>query len=118
MAGAMPGTLRGPLPHRIAGEAASRALDVVAGRGRLELLLAREPARDDLRDAVARHAHAVEAVGRVHRALLVRDDDELRAVAVAADELEEAVDVGVVERGFDLVEDVERARPREEDGEQ
>ena len=40
----------------------------------------REPARDDLRDAVAGHRDAVEAVGGLHRALLVGDDDELRAV--------------------------------------
>ena len=36
---------------------------------------------------------------------------------VAAHQLEEAVDVDVVERRLDLVEDVERARPREEDRE-
>ena len=36
----------------------------------------------------------------------------------AAQEREEAVDVEVVERGLDLVEDVERARPGEEHGEQ
>ena len=72
---------------------------------------------DHARDPVAAHAHAVERVGGVHRALLVRDDDELGAVRVALHELEEAVDVDVVERGLDLVEDVERARPREEDGE-
>ena len=78
----------------------------------------RQPARDDLGDAVAGHRDAVQAVGRLHRALLVRDDDELRAVGEAAQEREEAVDVEVVERGLDLVEDVERARPGEEDGEQ
>ena len=38
----------------------------------------------DLRDAVAGHRHAVEAVGGLHRALLVGDDDELRAVGEAA----------------------------------
>src|SRR3712207_9389488 len=44
------------------------------------------------------------------RPLLVRDDDELGAVAEAVDEREEPFDVGVVEGGLDLVEDVERAR--------
>ena len=68
-------------------------------------------------DAVAAHADPVERVGGVHRPLLVGDDDELGPVRVAADELEEAVDVDVVEGGLDLVQDVERARPREEDGE-
>ena len=39
-------------------------------------------------------------------------------LGVAAQQREEAVDVEVVERGLDLVEHVERARPREEDREQ
>ena len=90
-----------------------------SGRALLPLItIARQAAGDDLGDAVARHRDAVQAVGRLHRALLVRDDDELRAVGEAAQEGEEAVDVEVVERGLDLVEDVERARPGEEDGEQ
>src|SRR5919199_762209 len=82
------------------------------GRLRLEAALAllalgrRQLARDDLRDAVAAHAHAVEAVGGVHRPLLVRHDYELGPIGVAPHELEEAVDVRVVERGLDLVEDV------------
>ena len=38
--------------------------------------------------------------------------------AYSRSSVEEAVDVEVVERGLDLVEDVERARPGEEDGEQ
>ncbi len=38
--------------------------------------------------------------------------------AAAPDEFQEAVDVAIVERGLDLVEDVERARPGEEDGKQ
>ena len=45
------------------------------------------------------------------------DDDELGAVGEAPDQLQEAVDVGVVERGLDLVEDVEGAGSGEEDGE-
>src|SRR4051812_18712610 len=77
-----------------------------------------KPPRDDLRDAVAGHRDAVERVGGLHRALLVRDDDELGAVAERPQHLEEAVDVEVVERGLDLVEDVERARAGEEHREQ
>ena len=77
----------------------------------------RQAARDDLGHAVAAHADPVEDVGGVHRPFLVGDDDELGAVGEAADQLQEAVDVGVVERGLDLVEDVEGARPGEEDGE-
>ena len=60
---------------------------------------------------------AVEDVGGVHRPLLVGDDHELGAVGEAADELQEAVDVGVVERRLDLVEDVEGRGPGEEDAE-
>ena len=45
------------------------------------------------------------------------DDDELGAVGEAADQLQEAVDVGVIEGGLDLVEDVEGTRSGEEDGE-
>ncbi len=78
---------------------------------------ARQAAGDDLGDAVAAHADPVEHVGGVHGAFLVGDDDELGAVGEAADQLQEAVDVGVVEGGLDLVEDVEGARPRQEDGE-
>ena len=48
----------------------------------------------------------------------MRDDDELCAVGVAAQKLDEAADVVVVERSLDLVQQVERARPREEEREQ
>ena len=78
----------------------------------------REPPGDDLRDAVGAHRHAVEDIRGLHRPLLVRDDDELRAIGVAAQELDEAGDVRVVERGLDLVEEVEGARPREEEREE
>ena len=37
---------------------------------------------------------------------------------VAAQQLDEAADVRVVERGLDLVQEVERVRPREEEREQ
>ena len=48
----------------------------------------------------------------------MRDDDELRPVGEAAQELDEAADVRVVEGGLDLVEEIERARPREEEREE
>src|SRR4029079_13402875 len=47
-----------------------------------------------------------------------RDDDELRAVGVPAQQLDEAAGVGVVERGLAFVEQVERARTGEEEREQ
>ena len=48
----------------------------------------------------------------------MRDDDELRPVGEAAQELDEAPDVRVVERGLDLVQEVEGARPGEEEREE
>jgi hypothetical protein len=50
----------------------------------------------DLGDAVLAHRDAVEDVCRLHRALPVRDDDELRTVG--GGELDEAADVRVAER--------------------
>src|SRR5207244_3617434 len=52
------------------------------------------------------------------RPLLVRDDDELRAVRIASQELDEARDVRIVERRLHLVEEVERAGLGEEEREQ
>ena len=65
---------------------------------------------DQGRDAGALHGDAVEHVGDLHRALAVRDHDELRVVGHRADRLGEAADVGLVERRVDLVEQAERAR--------
>src|SRR5688500_3631039 len=62
------------------------------------------------RRAAGLHRHAVEAVGGLHRALLVADDDELRFLAELVHEVEEAVQVDVVEGGLDLVHHVERRR--------
>src|SRR6187549_1529508 len=92
------------------------------GAGRLAVLVAfgdfaRQTARDHFGHAVAAHRDAVEHVGGVHRPFLVGDDDELGAAREAPDQLQEAVDIGVVEGGLDLVEDVEGAGPGEEDGE-
>src|SRR5450631_4569686 len=64
------------------------------------------------------HRDPVQHVTGFHRALLVRDDDELRLVAELVDEVEEAVQVDVVERGFDLVEEIEGRRAGAEHREQ
>src|SRR3954453_8775084 len=80
-------------------------------------LVTRQLARDDLGDPVAAHADAIEDVRRVHRPLLVRDHDELRALGEPAHEPQETVDVDVVERRLDLIEDVEGARPGHQNGE-
>ena len=101
-------------PGRRHGAEPTRRGGVRLGLGQRRL--ARQAARDHLRRAVL-HADAVEDVGGVHRPLLVGDDHELGAVGEAPDELQEAVDVGVVEGGLDLVEDVEGRRAGEEDAE-
>ena len=46
------------------------------------------------------------------------DDDELRPLRIRAEQVEETIDVEVIERRLDLVEDVEGARAREEHGEE
>ena len=48
----------------------------------------------------------------------MRDDDELRLLRVAPQQRDETADVRVVEGGLDLVQEVERVRPREEEREQ
>src|SRR5690606_1829025 len=70
---------------------------------------------DDGGDAVLPHRHAVQGVGDLHRALLVRDHQQLRALAELLEHREQPPQVRVVERGLHLVEDVERARSRLED---
>src|SRR3954453_18780702 len=79
-----------------------------------------EALADDRRDAVSAHGHAVERVADLHRALLVGDHEQLALCAELLVDLEQAAQVGVVERGLDLVEDVERRRPsleqRDEEG--
>src|SRR5947208_8202312 len=87
-------------------------------RGNRGGLLAWQAPRNDLRDPVGAHRHPIEDIRGLHRPLLVRDDDELRAIRVAAQQLDEATDVRIVERGLDLVEQVERAWPCEEEREQ
>ena len=73
-------------------------------------------AANDLRHAVGAHRDAVEGVGRLHRSLLVRDHHELRPVGVAA--VAPRSDRCSCRRGgLDLVEEIERARPGEEERE-
>jgi hypothetical protein len=64
------------------------------------------------------HRDAIEHVGRLHRALLVADDEQLRLSPELVDQPEEAVQVDVVERGLDLVHHVEGRRPAAEHGEE
>ena len=75
------------------------------------------PDADDARNARFLHGHAVEHVDHLHRALDVRDEDELRPIGHRADHLVVSGNVGFVERGIDLVEDAERRGLDLEDGE-
>src|SRR5690606_42151777 len=65
------------------------------------------PLGDDGRHTVPAHRDAVERVGDLHRALLVRHDDELGVLAQLGEDLQEAPEVRVIERRLDLVHDVE-----------
>ncbi len=58
----------------------------------------------------SRHRHAVHAVGHLHRLLVVRDDDHLRIAGKLAHHRRETLDVHVVERRVDFVEQIERRR--------
>ena len=69
-----------------------------------------EPEADDAADRVVADGHAVQRVGRLDRAAVVGDDDELRLVGEAAQGIGEPADVRLVERGVDLVEHAERDR--------
>src|SRR5262245_26195454 len=64
---------------------------------------------DDGRDAGFLHRHAVDGVGGLHRAGIVRDDDELRLTLELRKQPDVTPHVGVVERGVHLVEQAERA---------
>ena len=68
-------------------------------------------------DAVLLHGDAVEDIGGLHGAAAVGDDDELGLVAHPAQILRKADDVGVIQRGLDLVEDAEGRGVDGEDGE-
>src|SRR5712691_9066555 len=78
----------------------------------------REAQRDYLRDPVVVHGNAVEHVGRLDGAAVVRDEHELRAVGELSERLREPADVALVERGVDLVEHAEGRGPYTQDREQ
>src|SRR6478735_6423747 len=82
-----------------------RTAGTVTASGRLGLA---EPLADHRRDAVAAHGHAVERVADLHGPLLVGDDQQLGVLTQLLVDLQQPAQVGVVQRGLDLVEDVER----------
>src|SRR5213594_3847965 len=70
--------------------------------------------RHHLRHAGLLHRDAVERIGGLHGAPVVRDQDELRAHRHVLDQLVEAPDVGLVEGSVHLIEQAERRRPDQE----
>src|SRR6266542_292907 len=73
---------------------------------------------DDRRDTRLLHRDTVNGIGRLHRPRVVRDDDELCLILELRQQAHVAADVGVVQGGVHLVEQAERARLGEENGEQ
>src|SRR5262245_58767483 len=72
----------------------------------------------NFRHTLLLHRHAVHHRRRLHRALVMRDQDELRGRAHLLDHVREASDVGLIERRVHLVEDAEWARLILEDAHQ
>ena len=70
---------------------------------------------DDGGDAVLTHRYAVQRIRDLHRALLVRDDQQLRVLTQLLENGQQASEIRIVECRFNLVENVERARARLED---
>src|SRR5687768_2319529 len=53
------------------------------------------------------HCHAIELVARLHGSLVMRDDDEVAVVQEWHQNLTEAIDVRVIQRGVNLIENAE-----------
>ena len=77
-----------------------------------------EADRDVFRHSGLFHGDAVKRVGPGHRLFRMGDDDKLRKREELAEDLNEAADVGFVQRGIDFVEDAERAGLAAEDCQQ
>src|ERR1700687_2565867 len=69
---------------------------------------------DDLGNSRLLHRHAVEHIGGLHGAFVVRDDDELGVLAHFAHETGKASDVCIVQWRVHLVEKTKRRRADEE----
>src|SRR3989441_113067 len=72
----------------------------------------------DLRDPFFFHRDAVEGVRGFHRSLVMRDHNELRVAGKLLKDARIAVDIGIVERSVDFVEDAKGARFHEINGKQ
>ena len=64
---------------------------------------------NDLRDSRLLHRDTVQLVGRFHRPLAVRDDDELSILAHRTYHAGKTIDVGIVKGRIDLIQNTEWA---------
>src|SRR5271167_3204750 len=76
---------------------------------------ARNRQRDQSRDSRPFHRHAVDMVGALHGALVVRDHDELRAALEFAHQAGEGGEAELVERRVDLIHYAKRTRIEQEE---
>src|SRR5712692_6394909 len=72
----------------------------------------------DLRDPFFFHRDAVEGARGFHRSLVMRNHDELGVAGKLLQNTRITVDIGIIERSVDLVENAERAGFHEINGEQ
>lgn len=66
------------------------------------------PLGNNSRHTVAAHGYAVEHIGDIHRRFLVRNDDELGILAQLFEKSDEATQVDIVKRCFNLIHDIKR----------
>jgi len=83
-----------------------------------ELAFLGEVHADGFRDSEFFHGNAVHDVSSGHGSFAVGDDDELGLVDEAVEDFEEALDVGFVKGGVELVEHAEGAGLDHVDGEE
>src|SRR5688500_20304282 len=74
--------------------------------------------RYDTGNAVLGHGDPIEHVSSFHRPLLMGDYQDLCALLELIDQPKEAMQVHVIQCGFDLVQEIERRRARPADSEQ
>ena len=85
-------------------------------KGRLLVVL--QVDADHAADAPFLHGHAKERVAALHGALSVGHDDELGILAELLQVVGKVADIGVIQRGFDLVQNTEGRRLQLQHGEQ
>ena len=68
--------------------------------------------REHSRNAISLHGDAIDRIGVCHRHVVVRDDDELCLLRERLEDLAEAHDIRLIQRGVHLIEQAERRRIR------